>query len=490
VPGRLDDIRLRQTTIKSSLDALETQDETDETRLRADGLLEEWDELDAESKPLIERAEKIAAVRAAMAAETSDSGQTGEPGADDTQRARSESIRGMRGGQGPDLHVKRYVDPFAGMDEVRLGLTSDVEVRGRAMAAVEQYHSRSDQYQISDEAAAQCEALVKKGGRLFGTNVARQMLATGSSEYMAAFEQYLSDPGGYASRAALSLVSANGGYMVPFTLDPTIILTNAGSANPYRQIATIKTTTTNDWNGVTSAGVSAAWTAEGIEASDNTPTVGQLKITPQKATAYLFGSFEVLGDSEFASQLPMLLADAKDRIEETAFAIGAGGTQPNGVIPRGTSAAMTSGTAVTGMTAADAYTIQGLLPARWRGPEARNVWLMNLNLINKLRNVPKFTGSTESIVDDSGDQPRMLGKPIYESTSILGTFATTSKVVAYLDARQFYIVDRVGMSVVYDPIVLGATNRIPTGQGAWYAFWRTGSDVSVATAVRVGSTLT
>jgi HK97 family phage major capsid protein len=89
------------------------------------------------------------------------------------------------------------------------------------------------------------------------------MLTTGSPEYLAAFESYLNDPGGYASRAALSLTPANGGYLVPFTLDPTIILTNAGSANPYRQYANVKTTATNDWNGVTSAGVSAEWTGEG-----------------------------------------------------------------------------------------------------------------------------------------------------------------------------------------------------------------------------------
>jgi predicted phage gp36 major capsid-like protein len=37
--------------------------------------------------------------------------------------------------------------------------------------------------------------------------------------------------------------------------------------------------------------------------------------------------------------------------------------------------------------------------------------------------------------------------------------------------------------------VLGS-NRRPTGQGAWYAFWRVGSDVSTATAVRVFATLT
>jgi hypothetical protein len=45
------------------------------------------------------------------------------------------------------------------------------------------------------------------------------------------------------------------------------------------------------------------------------------------------------------------------------------------------------------------------------------------------------------------------------------------------------------MSVLYDPVVLGA-NRRPTGQGAWYAFWRTGADASTATAIRVFATLT
>jgi HK97 family phage major capsid protein len=358
------------------------------------------------------------------------------------------------------------------------------------MTAVEQYHTRSDQYNLSDSGAARCEELITKGGKEFGTNVARQMLSTGSPEYLAAFEQYLTDPGGYSARAALSLVSANGGYMVPFTLDPTIILTNAGSANPYRNVATVKTTTTNNWNGVTSAGVNAAWTAEGVEAADNSPTVGPLVITPTKATAYLFGSFEILGDSDFASQLPTLLGDAKDRIEETAFAVGTGGgTQPNGVIPRGTVYAP-GGSVGTGLTGQLAYDLSALLPARFRSPASKVVWLANLISINKFRNIPKFTGSTQSIVDDSGDTPRMLGKPLLESTSIAATYTNGIKVLAYLDASQFYIVDRIGMSIVYDPIVVGAVNRIPTGQGAWYAFWRTGSDVSTATAVRVLSITT
>lgn len=477
MPSRADEIRARQKVIESDLEALEKklnegppEEEVEQIGIRSDALFQEFEELKEQLQPLVEREQKIAAVRAAMAQDAN----------------REEAVPEITA---PDLVVRNSKrNPFDDLESVRTGIVPPADVRARAITAIEQYAKRSDHWSLDSAGAEQATRLVEKMGKPFGTAVARQMLVTGSPEYLAAFESYLTDPGGFSTRAALSLTPANGGYLVPFTLDPTIILTNAGSANPYRQVATVKTTTTNDWNGVTSAGVSAEWTAEGIEAADATPTVGQLKITPQKADAYLFGSFEVLSDSDFAQQLPELLADAKDRIEETAFAVGTGSGQPYGIITRGTSQNR-AGTAAAGPAAQDVYALQAALPARWRSPRANNVWVANLNTINALRNIPKFTGSTESIVNDSGPVPTMLGKPFLESTSVVGVFTTGSKVLAYLDARQYYIVDRVGMSVVYDPIVLGA-NRRPTGQGAWYAFWRVGADVSVSTAVRVFATLT
>lgn len=474
---RADEIRTRMQAIRSDINALEGQEEQDEqAHVRLDDLLAENDQLTDELAPLAAREQRIALVQRTALNE----GNHDEPADAPTYAERGVAGLGVR---------KSIRDPFENLDAVRSHAMQPSEVRSRAASAIEQYAARDDHWALDAEAAEHVTELIHKRGKKFGAALAEQILVTGAPEYLAAFEQYLSDPGGFSTRAALSLTPANGGYLVPFTLDPTIILTNNGSANPYRQYATVKTTTTNDWNGVTSAGVSAEWTAEGIEAADATPTVGQLKITPQKADAYLFGSFEVLGDSDFAQQLPELLADAKDRIEETAFAVGTGSGQPWGLIPRGTAFPLASGTAATGPTAASVYALSGALPARWRGPRANNAWVANLNTINALRNVPKFTGATESIVNDNGPVPMMLGKPLLESTSVLGTFTTTNKVLAYGDMRQFYIVDRVGMSVVYDPIVLGA-NRRPTGQGAWYAFWRTGSDVSTAGAFRVGSTLT
>jgi len=309
--NRATEIRTRQEVIRTDLDTLEQVPEpSEEEATRSDALLTEWDDLVLELAPLAERERRVAAVREAA-----------------RQQANNEAPAPV---SSPDVHIRTVQDPFDDLESVRNGLMNPSDVRSRAVTAIERYASRTDHWALSDEGAENATRLVERFGKKFGTEVARQMLSTGSPEYLASFESYLTDPGGYASRAALSLTSANGGYLVPFTLDPTIILTNAGSANPYRQVATVKTTTTNDWNGVTSAGVSAEWTAEGTEAADASPTVGQLKITPQKADAYLFGSFEVLSDSDFGQQLPDLLADAKDRIEETAFAVGTGTGQPKG----------------------------------------------------------------------------------------------------------------------------------------------------------------
>jgi len=467
---KADDLRTRMAEVRSGIDTLEQiEDPSEDDHIRLDGLLADWDTLKEELEPLEERERRVAAVRTAY------------------QQSHEEPTETP---SGPEIHVRHKRDPFDDLDSVRTHMVQPNEVRARAAAAIEQFAERSDHWALAHDGAEHVTELIYKRGKQFGAALSEQILVTGSPEYLVAFENYLNDPGGMSSRAALSLTPANGGYLVPFTLDPTIILTNAGSANPYRQVANVKTTTTNDWNGVTSAGVSAEWTAEGAEAADASPTVGQLKITPQKADAYLFGSFEVLSDSDFASQLPELLADAKDRIEESAFAVGTGTGQPKGIIPAGTVLVFGTGSAgAGGPNTADVYNLMAALPARFRGPRAQNVWVANLNTINALRNRAAFTGATTSIVNDSGPVPTMLGKPFLESTSVLGVFTTGTKVLAFLDARQFYIVDRVGMSVVYDPIVLGATRR-PTGQGAWYAFWRVGSDVSTATAVRVGQTLT
>jgi hypothetical protein len=51
--------------------------------------------------------------------------------------------------------------------------------------------------------------------------------------------------------------SASGADLLPLVPDDTILLTNAGVANPWRQVCRTLTTTSNTWNGATSAGITA-----------------------------------------------------------------------------------------------------------------------------------------------------------------------------------------------------------------------------------------
>jgi HK97 family phage major capsid protein len=279
------------------------------------------------------------------------------------------------------------------------------------------------------------------------------------------------------ARAALSLTGANGGFLVPFTLDPAIMLTNAGSANPWRQWANIKQTTTNDWNGVSSAGVTAAWLAEGIEVADSSPTVAQTKITPAKAAAWIYGSYEVLDDSDFATQLPQLLADAKDRLEEAAFAVGTGSGQPFGAVTRATATALGGGV----ITAAGVYSLHQALPARFRLAPARPAWFGNVVPLDALRQLPVFTGSQSPMLSGSAMAP--FGEPAYESSSMDAVVSTGGhKCLVYGDGTQYLIVDRIGMTLVYDPIIKAAANQRPSGQAGWFGFWRVGADSSVAGA--------
>ena len=86
------------------------------------------------------------------------------------------------------------------------------------------------------------------------------MLLTGQDEYVENFRTYLGNPHSEAARTALALTTASqgGGFLLPYILDPTIVLTNSGSANPYPADRERDHHHSNAWQGVNSAGVNAA----------------------------------------------------------------------------------------------------------------------------------------------------------------------------------------------------------------------------------------
>lgn len=284
-----------------------------------------------------------------------------------------------------------------------------------------------------------------------------------------------------ASRAGLSLTGTNGGYLVPFTLDPTVVLTNAGAANPFRSISRLATTTTNSWNGVSSAGVTAQWLAEGGVAADATPTFGQILITPQKAAAFVFGSYEVVGDSDISEQIPQILMDAKANLENAAFSTGTGSGQPKGIVTAATTTVTTASVATYAI--ADIYALQQALPARARLGKTPAV-VGNVAIINKTRQFDTAGGSSYWTNLGQGAPAEVLGLRLAEASGMVSTTTTGSKILVAGDFDKYQIVDRLGMTVIYNPMLMDQATARPTGQGGWFSYWRVGADVLDASSFR------
>jgi HK97 family phage major capsid protein len=84
------------------------------------------------------------------------------------------------------------------------------------------------------------------------------------------------------------------------------------------------------------------------------------------------------------------------------------------------------------------------------------------------------------------DRTRLLGKP-WSEVSDMSVKPTTKDelVLVYGDiASALKIVDRVGMTVSQVPHLFGGEGR-PTGESGLYCYWRTGSVVQIANAIRV-----
>lgn len=470
---RLAEIRARLAELKEELSALAGKPElVEEEEVRMTAGLAEWDQLTEEAKPLEEREAQLERVKTASVKESNiERGDGAGDGETRDNRGRKEQLA--------DLY---------NVDQIRASMYGkapgalSAELRSRAMTAVEKAPEHMT-HEHRESATKLLNPLNDPKGE-----IAEHILRTGSPEYHEAFFRYMQGD----TRAAMTLTGANGGYLVPFTLDPTIILTNNGATNPFRAISTIKTITTDDWNGVTSAGVTAEWLAEATEAADASPTFTQPTITPAKGAAWVQASLEVTMDSGVASEIGMLIADAKDRLEATAFAVGTGSGQPQGVVTgvAAVTASRVAGSSGAGGAAtyvvADVYALQNALPPRYR---PNSSWVAEQTTLNATRQFATGSGPQHAFWTDLGPAipSQLLGRPVYESSAMDNTIVSGSNddVLLIGDFRAgYYVVDRVGVSILFENLVKGS-NRRPTGEVGWFAYWRVGGGVVDANAFRL-----
>ncbi len=360
------------------------------------------------------------------------------------------------------------------------------ELRSRALDAAE--HAP----RMTTEQREAVATLIEHDGAQFGPDGeavappgerSRYILEHGSPEYHDEFYRYMRTGVRSSERAALSLTGANGGYLMPFTLDPTIILTNNGAVNPFRDISTIKQITTNVWHGVSSAGVTAEWIAEATQVADASPTFIQPTITVYKADAYIQASMEVVADTAISGDIAGLIAEAKGRLESSAFATGDANGKPKGIVTAASgganSVAGSSGAAgAADLVVADIFAMDNAMAPRYR-PGA--TFVMNKAIANKVRQLNSLNGTPQNYAfwtDFGGGNPsQLIGYPVRESSDMDSTIVSGSNddVIVLGDFSMYCIVDRMGLEMAFNPMVKGANQR-PTGEVGWVAFWRTGAD--------------
>jgi HK97 family phage major capsid protein len=358
------------------------------------------------------------------------------------------------------------------------------EFRSRALDAITKMPGCTDN--VREAATGILEKTVDHPDKL-----ARQILLTSSPAYMRAWsklarhkEHSMTDVERRALDAveefrAMSLTNTAGGYLIPFQLDPSVIITADGSRNDIRQAARVVQATGNVWQGVSSGAVSWSWDAEASEVSDDATTFAQPAITIYTARGFVPISMEALEDeANVTAEVARLLAFGKDVLESTAFSTGTGSAQPFGIVTAiaGTSSEINAAADDT-FAIGDVYTIQGALPGRYRGNAA---WLANNAIYNLIRRFDTSGGGGfwENL---GGSRPsNLLGRPALEAEAMDGTVTTSGAVSNFIlvfgDFSNYVIADRIGMSVEFIPHMFHLTTNRPSGQRGWFAHYRVGAD--------------
>jgi HK97 family phage major capsid protein len=440
----------------------------------------EWNELNDERERLIPLDEELEA-REARLAEIAEDPESREAGAT-FQTRRPGTTRG------DDIWDTSTARGMSLEDEAR-------ELTDRAHRAVEGFrfpHIIGDDSPVREH----LEGLLARDEDLGA--VARHVLNAGSPLYMRAFGRALAGrPLSSEEQRALSIfggspAGSEGGFVVPATLDPTLIPTSNQKVNPYRAISRTETITGNTWKGISASGISGTYgyADEAEEASDNSPTLQQPEATVDRAQAFIPFSIEVGQDwSGLQSEMGTLLQDAKDDLEADKFTNGSGNGEPEGLLT-GATDTVDSGSA-SAFAAGDLYAVEEALGPRFR---ARAQWVGNRAIYNLVRQLDEAGGAAlwvrlgqglaNQVPTPGNIGAELIGYPSNECSELDSTFTPGATPLVLGDFRYFLIIDRIGMSVEVIPHLMGSHGR-PTGQRGLYAFWRNTSLVLASNAFRV-----
>jgi HK97 family phage major capsid protein len=377
----------------------------------------------------------------------------------------------------------------------------------RAERAVELGHYPGDQ----DRAKEHITDLLHRGNdQDFSADyVARLILATGNPAYRSAFVKYLQSvstgmPAVFNTdelkaiqrvdqvRALSVGTGSAGGFAVPYQLDQTLLPTSAGSAKPYRRVCRVVQTTSNEWRGVSTGGMTLSYAAESAVVGDNSVTLAQPAIVTARAHGFVPLSYELAADWDgILDQLGAEFQRAKNDLEAVKFTTGTGTNEPFGLI---TGATGTTNAGVAAVAPANLYALEQALNPRFR---TKAVMFANKAILNDLlQDAATAAGAAAIWLPNTSDRPdpgsgyTLIGYPFGEASGMAAVLTAGSKIVVIFDPSYFVIVDRIGMDIevipnLFQQAVAGVGVGMPTGQRGIYCLIRNGSKLLDPAAARV-----
>ena len=388
----------------------------------------------------------------------------------------------------------RVVDAAPGVDapqimkrtatDVDVSRASRSEIRDAALAILDR-----DGKHLAARNGDHVEGLLRTRNPITdGGVIAKRMVLTESDAYRSAFMKGVTQvsPAFTADearaldefRAMSEGVDTAGGFGIPVLIDPTIILTSGAAAAPVLDLARVVTITTDEWKGVSSAGVTWSYDGEGTEVSDDAPTLAQPTVPVYTARGFIPYSVEVGDDyPAFAAEMRRLLDAGYIDLVAQQTITGSGSSSPTGIftaLDANTNVEVVVTTDGT-FSAVDLLKVWKSLPERYR---AAATWIMNTDVENEIRTFAAGADSAYYTVDlTNGGIGTLFGRPI-RTTDYAPEFTGTTGAANILvvgDFSNFLVAQRAGMSLELVPHLFGANQR-PTGQRGWFASARHGFD--------------
>jgi HK97 family phage major capsid protein len=269
-----------------------------------------------------------------------------------------------------------------------------------------------------------------------------------------------------------------GGFFVPEDFRTTLIHDPGAPGGQIRPKCTVYTTSLKD--GYMPSIQSVTWAAIAEEAAygDNTPTTGQVSFNVKKSGGQVLYSAELLEDAAFG--LPAITAqifnEARGRFEDQKIIAGDGTNEPEGLRTALDVSADTYSTlfaSTTAVVAVDMIKVYWSLPAQFRDG---GTWYTSSTFMQQLMSIGAtaagihFGGGADNVDLTVTPMGQLMGAPIvlFDGTGWDDATAIAQDELfgVFGNFRNYYLIDRIGMSLRRDDSINVKTDQVWFGARA------------------------